>query len=631
MTESKITRCAVYTRKSTEIDLNQEFNSLEAQRESAENYIKSQKHNGWQLLPDRYDDGGFSGGNTERPALKRLMADIKAGKIDVLVLYKIDRLSRSLLDFMNMAEFFEQHNVSFVSVTQDINTSTSAGRMMLNILMTFSEYERDVITERIKDSIAGAKKRGKFCGGVPILGYDVNSSTKKMEINKKEAKLIKEIYKLYAESGSAFEVAKKLNFQGYHTKSWTSKKGKHHSGNKFSPKGVYRILNNPLYIGKVPHNDKIYNGEHKAIIDQKLWDKTQRLLKANSKTAPGSRRNATASPFKGLLTCGYCGGSFGLTYTGKKDRRYMYYLCMTDHARTEQQCPLHRFAAGNLDKIILQQLARIFKTPSMLVNLYNELRKREKLKRKELLKRQSELETALQKIRNEIHSGGNIAELRHKFTILDNELLEVKNDLKNLGEVYSTHDLLETCDSIEAIWEELFPAERYNLARQIIDKITLYTDHILMDIKHHGLKSLITELRSDKNIEVYQPENTEIIQLNIPILIKRWNGRKLIITSDNKNNPEPSDTEPTAIAKRLAQAHHYLRLLESGKYPTITLLAEAHNQDPSKLTKILNLVNLSPQIQKMIVEGNAPESMTLVKLYSGISADWEEQEKIYLT
>ena len=238
MTETKITRCAVYTRKSTEIDLNQEFNSLEAQRESAENYIKSQKHNGWQLLPERYDDGGFSGGNIERPALKRLMANIEAEKIDVVVIYKMDRLSRSLLDFMNMAEFFEQHNVSFVSVTQDINTSTSAGRMMLNILMTFSEYERDVITERIKDSIAGAKKRGKFCGGVPILGYDVNSSSKKLEINKKEAKLIKEIYKLYSESGSAFEVAKILNSQGYHTKSWTSKKGKHHPGAKFTPKGV---------------------------------------------------------------------------------------------------------------------------------------------------------------------------------------------------------------------------------------------------------------------------------------------------------------------------------------------------------------------------------------------------------
>lgn len=219
--ESKITRCAVYTRKSTEV-LDQDFNSLEAQRESAENYIKSQKHNGWQLLPDRYDDGGFSGGNTKRPALKRLMADIKAGKINVVVIYKMDRLSRSLLDFMNMAEFFEQHNVSFVSVTQDINTSTSSGRMMLNILMAFSEYERDVIRERIKDTIAGAKRRGKHCGGVPILGYNIED--KRLMINFREAKLIREIFTTYTKLGSGFDVARFLNSKGCHTKSWTSKK-----------------------------------------------------------------------------------------------------------------------------------------------------------------------------------------------------------------------------------------------------------------------------------------------------------------------------------------------------------------------------------------------------------------------
>jgi hypothetical protein len=316
-----------------------------------------------------------------------------------------------------------------------------------------------------------------------------------------------------------------------------------------------------------------------------------------------------------------------LTYTGKKKRRYMYYLCMADHARTEQQCPLHRFAADNLDKVILLQLARIFKTPSMLVNLYNELGRHEKSKRKELIKRQSKLEADLQKIRDEIHSGGDIIELRPKFTIIDNELTTVKTELKNLGEVYSTHELLETCDSIEAIWKELFPVERYSLTHQLINKITLYTDHILMDIKHHGLKSLITELRSDKNLEVYQPQNTEIIQLNIPILIKRWNGRKLIISPEDTNNPVPNDTKPTAIARRLAQAHHYLYLLESGKYPTITLLAEAHNQDTSKITKILNLVNLSPTIQKMIVESNAPESMTLRRLYERIPLDWKEQEE----
>ena len=264
-----------------------------------------------------------------------------------------------------------------------------------------------------------------------------------------------------------------------------------------------------------------------------------------------------------------------------------------------------------------------------MVNLYIELTKREKIKRQELQKRQSELETALQKLRKAIHSGGDIIEFRPQFTTIENELTTVKTELKNLGEVYSTHELLETCNSIEDIWNELFPAERYNLAHQLIDKITLYTDHILMDIKHHGLKSLITELRNDKNLEVYQSQNTEIIQLNIPILIKRWNGRKLIISPEDANNPTPNAPEPTAIARRLAQAHHYMHLLESGKYPTITLLAEACGQDPSKLTKILNLVNLSPAIQKMIVEGTTPETLTLRKLYEGIPWNWKEQENVF--
>ncbi|MFA7186016.1 MAG: recombinase family protein, partial [Victivallales bacterium] len=350
--EAKIKRCVIYTRKSTEKGLEQDYNSLDAQRESAENYIKSQKENGWRLIPEHYDDGGYSGGNTERPALKRLMDDIKAGGIDIVVIYKLDRLSRSLLDFMNLAEFFEQHNVSVISVTQDINTSTSSGRMMLNILMTFCQFEREILVERIKDKIAGAKRRGKFCGGVPILGYNVED--KRLMINSKEAKLIREIFTTYTKLGSGFEVARILNGKGCHTKSWTSKKGKFHPGNKFIPKDIYHILNNPLYIGMVQHNGNVYEGEQEAIIDKKLWDKVQYLLKENSKCPAGESKNHIAAPFKGLLVCGYCGGAFGITYTKKRDRRYMYYICIKDNSRADRECPLQRFAAGDIDRIILR-------------------------------------------------------------------------------------------------------------------------------------------------------------------------------------------------------------------------------------------------------------------------------------
>ena len=624
--EVKITRCAVYTRKSTEKGLEQSYNSLDAQRESAENYIKSQKENGWRLIPEHYDDGGYSGGNTERPALKRLMEDIKAGGIDIIIVYKLDRLSRSLLDFMNLAEFFEQHNVSVISVTQDINTSTSSGRMMLNILMTFCQFEREILVERIKDKIAGAKRRGKFCGGVPILGYDVED--KRLAINPEEAKLIMEIFTTYTKLGSGFDVARILNGKGCHTKSWTSKKGKFHPGRKFAPKDVYRVLNNPLYIGMVQHNGNVYDGEQEAIIDKKLWDKVQYLLQENSKCPSGESKNSLVSPFKGLLVCGYCGGAFGITYTKKQNRHYMYYICIKDNDRAEHECPLRRFSTGDVDKIILRQLGRIFRTPSMLVKLYGELQERENVQQKELLGRQTELEAKMQSIREQIKNGSDPVSLRKRFSELNNELNEVKNAISALGEVYSARDLTDACGSIDAIWEELFPAERYKLAHQLIDKITLFADHIVMDVKHHGLKSLIGELKTDQDIKVSQPENSEIIQLNIPVLVKRWNGRKLIIAPGEKESEqEIEEDEPTAMAKRLAQAHKWTEMLESGEHATVTQLADAVDYDPSKTLKILNLVNLSPKIQKMIVEGNVPESLTLTKLFCEIPEDWIEQEQ----
>ena len=246
-------------------------------------------------------------------------------------MYKLDRLSRSLLDFMNMADFFEHHGASFVSVTQDINTSTSAGRMMLNILMTFAQYEREVIAERIRDKIAGAKRRGKHCGGRPALGYDADKDTKKLKINKSEAKIVREMFELYNKLGSANEVVRVLNEKGYHTKEWKNRKGVIHRGGEFKSDGVYRMLNNPLYIGNVVHKDKIYNGEHSAIIAQVSWDKVQQTLSANMMSS-GRKQRTAAVPFKGLLKCGYCGGAMGITFTNspKKGVRYYYYLCNQD-------------------------------------------------------------------------------------------------------------------------------------------------------------------------------------------------------------------------------------------------------------------------------------------------------------
>ncbi len=246
----KLIRCAIYTRKSHEEGLEQEFNSLDAQREAAEAYIESQRMQGWRAPSDQYDDGGFSGSNMERPGLQRLLADMDAGKVDVIVVYKIDRLSRSLLDFMKMIERFNEKGISFVSVTQHFNTTDPTGRMFLSILITFAQYEREVIAERIRDKVAAAKRRGKYCGGPAILGYDVDRERKKLLVNPAEAPLVQHIFQRFTQLASAKSLAAKLNEQGYRTKSWTTKKGKHRSGSPWNTGHIYRLLGNRPLQGR---------------------------------------------------------------------------------------------------------------------------------------------------------------------------------------------------------------------------------------------------------------------------------------------------------------------------------------------------------------------------------------------
>ncbi|MFO0491780.1 MAG: recombinase family protein, partial [bacterium] len=258
-------RCAIYTRKSTEEGLNQEFNSLDAQRESAIAYIASQKNEGWQCLPEKYDDGGFTGGNIERPALKRLMADIETGKVNCVVVYKVDRLSRSLMDFARLMELFDRKGVSFVSVTQQFNTTHSMGRLTLNILLSFAQFEREIISERTRDKIAAARRKGKYALGKPILGYDYVPypppfTGRRLVVNKAEAERIRRIFELYLEPRSIMHVADECNARGWSTKTWTTTAGRVVGNRAFDKTIISRLLRNPLYVGKVPHNGAVYDG-----------------------------------------------------------------------------------------------------------------------------------------------------------------------------------------------------------------------------------------------------------------------------------------------------------------------------------------------------------------------------------
>jgi len=289
-------RCAIYTRKSSEEGLEQEFNSLDAQREACEAYIASQRHEGWVLVPHRYDDGGVSGGTLERPALKRLIADVEAGRIDVVVVYKVDRLTRSLMDFAKLVDVFERNDVSFVSITQQFNTTTSMGRLTLNILLSFAQFEREVIGERIRDKFAASRRKGMWMGGHPPLGYDVKH--RKLVVNEAEAELVRHIFRRFVILRSATALVKELDAEGRHTKSWITAQGRAREGRPFHKGTLYRLLDNRVYLGEAVHKGVSHPGEHEAIVPRELrW-----LLLANpvAGTIEGFRAAILGTPMPWL-------------------------------------------------------------------------------------------------------------------------------------------------------------------------------------------------------------------------------------------------------------------------------------------------------------------------------------------
>src|SRR5499433_3363480 len=285
-------RCAVYTRKSSEEGLEQEFNSLQAQREACEAFINSQVHEGWGCLRAGYDDGGFSGATVDRPALQRLLADITAGRVDIVVVYKIDRLTRSLADFAKIVEILDARSASFVSVTQQFNTTTSMGRLTLNVLLSFAQFEREVIGERIRDKIAASKKKGMWMGGVPPLGYRVQD--RKLVIIDSEAEIVRSIFCRYAELGSVRLLKAELDAQGRKSKSWTSATGRLIGGKPFSRGALYLMLRNRIYRGEIVHKGQSHPGEHTPVIDQPIWDTVQEQLAGNA--AERTSGNHTAQP-----------------------------------------------------------------------------------------------------------------------------------------------------------------------------------------------------------------------------------------------------------------------------------------------------------------------------------------------
>ena len=352
--------CAIYTRKSTNEGLDQDFTSLDNQRESAESYINSQKNEGWIILPEKYDDGGYTGANTDRPALQKLVADIKEGKINCVVVYKVDRLSRSLLDFVQLLELFEKHNVIFISVTQAFNTNSSMGRLTLNILLSFAQFEREIISERVKDKMGAARKKGKWLGGRPILGYELDKVNRKLLINAKDAKIVHEVFDLYLKEKSYLSVAKILNDKGYLTKQYTSKSGKTCGGIKFKNTNIQLILKNVLYIGKVKYNGELYKGEHETIISEDLFNKAQEIIANNRVRRDNSKNTRNTGILNDILRCKACDSVMFHTHSSKKgQRKYRYYICLNAQKRGYSSCPTRSVNAQVIEDAVITNLRAI--------------------------------------------------------------------------------------------------------------------------------------------------------------------------------------------------------------------------------------------------------------------------------
>ena len=435
MTTTRQLKCAIYTRKSTEEGLDQTYNSLDAQRDACESYIASQKSEGWVALRERYDDGGYSGGNMERPALQRLIDDVKQGSVDIIIVYKIDRLSRSLADFAKLVDLFDEHKVTFVSVTQAFNTTTSMGRLTLNILLSFAQFERELSGERVRDKFAASRQRGIWMGGVPPYGYDVVE--RRLVQNPAEAAIVKEIYTRFIALPSMAHLLRELRNRGVTSKTWTTTKGIHRQGKLIDKTYLYRILKRPVYAGVASHKGNHYPGQHEPIIDKVLWDQVQELIQAGCPRVKGRaaiRTTKTPSILQGLIFSPE-GRAFTPAWTNKGPKVYRYYVNTDAIKIGPDVCEVQRIPAREIEPVIVDQIKNALRSPEVLAHTVREVRSLRP----------------------------NITESR----------------------------AIEALQSIEQVWENLFPAEQAQIIRTLIEKITLRRTGVSIAWREDGMSRLL--------------------------------------------------------------------------------------------------------------------------------------------
>ena len=564
---AKKARCAIYTRKSSEEGLEQAFNSLDAQREACVAYILSQKHEGWTVLPALYDDGGYSGGTMERPGLKRLIADIEEGQIDVVVVYKVDRLTRALSDFAKLVEVFDRRGVSFVSITQQFNTTTSMGRLTLNVLLSFAQFEREVTGERIRDKIAASKKKGMWMGGMPPLGYDVKN--RKLVVNGTEASIVVDIYRRYLALKSVHALREELAGAGIKSKRRTRPDGAEYGGQTFSRGALYLILQNRLYRGEIPHKGNSYPGEHPAIIDKLLCDDVQAVLAANRVRTTGARAS-NPSLLTGMVF-DETGERLTPTHAVKKGARYRYYVStslVSGIARNRSSG--RRIPAGNLEGLVINRLRTFLADPGAILDAVDK----------------------------DSHNGSGCSPLIERGRQVAEELGA------------------PAPDKVKATLMALFC------------RVEIRSDRVEIAISRSRLTELLAgslDLKMQHQAPTSAPD--DLLGLTVPVGLKRV-GREMRMLVENANDQTAADP---SLLKIIARAHHIqARLIHNTKL-TMHDIAREEQVSAAYIYSLLRLPWLAPDITSAIVNGRKPPQLTaktLMRLTPRLPAGWAEQRKL---
>ena len=566
---SKRLRCAIYTRKSSDEGLEQAFNSLDAQREACAAFVFSQKHEGWSLLPTLYDDGGYSGGTLDRPALQRLLADIADAKVDVVVVYKIDRLTRSLFDFAKIVEAFDARGVSFVSITQQFNTTTSMGRLTLNVLLSFAQFEREVAGERIRDKIAASKKKGMWMGGLPPLGYDVRD--RRLVVKEGEAQTVLHIFRRYIELRSVRALKVELDAAGIRSKQRTFADGTVYGGHKLSRGALYLMLQNRIYRGEITHKGNAYPGEHKAIVDEALWDKVQAVL-AENRVDRTTGADAKYPSLLAGLAFDDSGERLTPTHAVKKGTRYRYYVSrslITGTAKDHSQG--RRIPAGNLENLVIGRL--------------------------------------------------------RAFLADEGAMLSAISDAEENGA--EQNRLIARGRQISGEFPTLTPDAIRSILMTLVSRIDIKAEHVEIRVYRQRLHDLLQAGSLEPCLADPAPASHpgEILKLKVKARLQRI-GREMKLIVHNADDRAAADP---GLLRIVARAHDFQERLIQDPDLTVPAIASQERLTIGYLSRLLRLPSLAPDIVTAIINGKHPSELSakrLMRLALKLPTDWAGQRKL---